>query len=309
MIDGAHPEVDALAKAVGALARQVVHDVNNARSLIANYAEFALDALPADSPARADIEAIARAGSAYAGIVERLERLAWPDTLVSEAVDAATWLAAATTVAIEGRERTSTVLVPADLGERAVALLVEACDATAVTLEQGRVTVSGRPRAEPIHRLGEWFAQAAFAAAGGSVEIREGGYVVTLRGGESTTPPSVVLVEDQPALRLLAERILRQRGYAVTATADIAQARATVLGLAQDPAVPLVVVTDVELPGGSGLDLLAELKRLRPDVRMAAMTAHDRPAGVDPAIGWITKPFTASDLVGAVERALSAPAG
>jgi CheY-like chemotaxis protein len=92
--------------------------------------------------------------------------------------------------------------------------------------------------------------------------------------GEPTPPPppaavelagqgTILVVEDEPAVRRLAARILRDHGYQVLEAEDPDAAREL---FAQHAAAIDLVVTDVVMPGSLGPTLVAELRASRPDL-------------------------------------------
>ena len=117
-----------------------------------------------------------------------------------------------------------------------------------------------------------------------------------VRGSET-----VLLVEDEDAIRMLAGRVLSEHGYRVVAARDAAEAREI---WSDHGATIDVVVSDVTLPGTSGLDLAGELLRARPELRVLFMSGFvpsglDRP-GLPENAGFLPKPFTINALLGAV---------
>jgi LmbE family N-acetylglucosaminyl deacetylase/CheY-like chemotaxis protein len=80
----------------------------------------------------------------------------------------------------------------------------------------------------------------------------------------------ILLVEDDPVVGgILTELLAGPGGFDVTHSSDSAQALKQVSSHSWD-----LVLTDVELPGMSGLELLQELKRLAPDLPVAVITSH-----------------------------------
>jgi DNA-binding NtrC family response regulator len=79
----------------------------------------------------------------------------------------------------------------------------------------------------------------------------------------------ILLVDDDESLRLVLRMELEELGYAVTAAASGEEA----LALAEREA-PDLVLTDVRMPGLSGLDLLARLRESAPGVTVILMTAY-----------------------------------
>lgn len=116
-------------------------------------------------------------------------------------------------------------------------------------------------------------------------------------------PYRVVVVEDDLDVADYTRTVLEKRlGCQVIAVSDPRQARAAVAQLQPD-----VVITDIEMPGVSGLELIAVYKEERPGVAIIVMTAH---VSVDYAIGalrnhadeFLTKPVSSADLVSHVTR-------
>jgi CheY-like chemotaxis protein len=80
----------------------------------------------------------------------------------------------------------------------------------------------------------------------------------------------ILLVEDDPEVALFAVHVLARRGrFEVTHTADPAVALRLVASGCWD-----LVLTDVEMPGMNGLDLLDALRRVAPGLPVAVVTAH-----------------------------------
>ena len=100
-------------------------------------------------------------------------------------------------------------------------------------------------------------------------------------------------------------RMLSLCGYAVVS----AQSGEEALTIAQEYAAPLdLVVTDVRMPGMSGPELVQELQKLRPGIRVMYMSAYSRdvlPPGVrDSDIPFLNKPFTMRTLALSVVETL-----
>lgn len=82
--------------------------------------------------------------------------------------------------------------------------------------------------------------------------------------------PRVLVVDDDPDLALLVKVLLERRASALV---EVASNGAMALTLAAD-FNPDVVVTDIEMPGLNGIELLSELRQRTPDVGVIVMTAH-----------------------------------
>jgi len=131
--------------------------------------------------------------------------------------------------------------------------------------------------------------------------------VLALRpaGGHET----VLLVEDDPAIRSVAERTLAARGYRILAAASAEEA----LPLARGAAVLDLLVSDVVLPGQNGWELARALQAERPSLRLLFMSGYAAEAGSGAAllpegVELLAKPFAPDDLLARVRAALDAPA-
>ena len=114
----------------------------------------------------------------------------------------------------------------------------------------------------------------------------------------------VLLVEDDPAVRLGCEQALDLEGIAVRAF-DSAEAVRT----AFSPGCPAVVISDVRLPGKDGLTLLRELRTLDAGLPVVLITGHGDinmavQAMKDGAYDFLEKPFPPEQLVEVARRAL-----
>ncbi|HLS82264.1 MAG TPA: nitrogen regulation protein NR(I) [Steroidobacter sp.] len=116
-------------------------------------------------------------------------------------------------------------------------------------------------------------------------------------------PLNVWLVDDDASIRWVLERALRQGGMAPTA---FDQADAALAAL--DRHRPDVLITDVRMPGHSGLELLKEIRSAQPELPVIVMTAH---SDLDSAVAayqggafeYLPKPFDIDQAVDLVKRA------
>ncbi len=130
-------------------------------------------------------------------------------------------------------------------------------------------------------------------------------------GSTTTNHPWILVVEDDDTLRRMLGVTLGKLGAVVCAPS----ARAAAAELASRPP-PSVVVTDVMMPGESGLDLVRKLHteaRFR-GIPVVVLSAKSDPHSVVDGINagarhYVTKPFKTSELVAKIERLLlhSAP--
>jgi two-component system cell cycle sensor histidine kinase/response regulator CckA len=116
----------------------------------------------------------------------------------------------------------------------------------------------------------------------------------------------VLLVEDEDAVRKLARITLEGRGYVVTDAADGESA----LGLLTPDRRLDVLVTDMTMPGIDGRELAGQIQALRPGLGVVFVSGYVPDAArLDevPGAVFLPKPFTPSDLLRAVGRALPRP--
>jgi two-component system, cell cycle sensor histidine kinase and response regulator CckA len=119
----------------------------------------------------------------------------------------------------------------------------------------------------------------------------------------------VLLVEDEPALREVARRILADNGYQVTAVGDGPQALAA---LASRLDHIDVLLTDVVMPQMHGQELAAKVATLHPGTRVVFMSGYTHgllsAQGVlEPGSHMIEKPFSEGTLLTKLHEVLSAP--
>jgi PAS domain S-box-containing protein len=129
----------------------------------------------------------------------------------------------------------------------------------------------------------------------------------TLMPARAEHAAMVLVVEDERAVRQLAERILTRAGYRVMAAASGADALALVQQ--QDVSIQLLL-TDVVMPNMSGKQLADALTVRYPDLRVLFMSGYTDNAIVhhgvlDAGIHFIGKPFTASALTRKVREVLA----
>lgn len=117
-------------------------------------------------------------------------------------------------------------------------------------------------------------------------------------------PDRILVVEDHPDLREFASGVLEHAGYSVIAVGSVEAAEAQFGTATVD-----VVVTDLKLPRGSGLDVLAAARRADPDAFVVFVTGFP---SVETAVtamkfgaaDYLIKPFTAEQLLTVVEAGL-----
>ena len=114
----------------------------------------------------------------------------------------------------------------------------------------------------------------------------------------------ILIVDDEPAMLENCARILEAKGYACCGLDDARRFRAVAEEFAPD-----LVVTDLRMPGADGMTILAVAVADDPARPVIIMTAHASVAAAvaavrEGAFDFITKPFTADELLVAVDRAV-----
>ena len=115
----------------------------------------------------------------------------------------------------------------------------------------------------------------------------------------------VLIAEDEALIRLDLAEMLREEGYQIVGEAADGQEAVEMT----ESLRPDLVIMDVKMPRRDGIDAAAEIaaKRIAPVVMLTAFSQRDlvekaRDAG---AMAYLVKPFSISDLVPAIELALS----
>src|SRR6266576_92445 len=116
--------------------------------------------------------------------------------------------------------------------------------------------------------------------------------------------PDILLVEDKDSLRRVMRLTLEHAGYGVTEAADARSALNEI-----STARHRLVLTDLRMPNGSGLDVLRAARAADPDVPVIVMTAYGSideavQAMKDGAHDFLQKPVDSNHLLLLVERAL-----
>jgi diguanylate cyclase (GGDEF)-like protein len=121
-----------------------------------------------------------------------------------------------------------------------------------------------------------------------------------------TAAPRVLVVDDEPSVTAVLDKILSSRGYDVVACNDAQMALAA---LRQQPAGYDIVLSDISLPGMDGLALIEEVQRLDGSVVCVVITGH---ATADQAISalrrgaydFVQKPFVIEQFHAVINRAM-----
>ena len=114
----------------------------------------------------------------------------------------------------------------------------------------------------------------------------------------------VMYVDDDEALVFLVQRLLRRRGYQVSGFTDPHEATAA---LRADPQRYDLLVTDYNMPGFCGVDLVREARHIRPDLPVALASGYvtaeiEQAAMAEGARALIHKPNDVEELCATVDR-------
>ncbi len=121
-----------------------------------------------------------------------------------------------------------------------------------------------------------------------------------------TTPATILVADDDSAIRTVLTQALTRKGYDVRTTGNTA----TLWRWVSDGDGDLVI-TDVAMPDGNGLDLLPQIRKRRDDLRVIVMSAQNTlltavKAAERGAFEYLPKPFDLPELLDVVDRALTA---
>jgi DNA-binding NtrC family response regulator len=114
----------------------------------------------------------------------------------------------------------------------------------------------------------------------------------------------ILIVEDKESLRTMLRKTLESRGYSVDEAADAYEARRRLQGMRY-----LVVLTDLKLPAGSGIDVLQAAREADPETPVVVMTAYGTVedavrAMKEGATDFLTKPVDTDHLLLLLDRAV-----
>jgi CheY-like chemotaxis protein len=135
-----------------------------------------------------------------------------------------------------------------------------------------------------------------------NVEPTQSSPVPTVAPGGSGT---ILIAEDERAVRELAREFLVLSGYNVLEARDGAEA----MDIARGHAGPIdLLITDVVMPRMGGRELTRSMAEIRPDTKVLYMSGYaefaTHPEQLDGKVSWLTKPFTRTALARMVEQVL-----
>jgi DNA-binding NtrC family response regulator len=113
----------------------------------------------------------------------------------------------------------------------------------------------------------------------------------------------ILVVDDEAAPRRIVVDLLRKQGYTVVEAGSTDEAL-----LAVKDTFPEIALLDIQMPGKSGLELLAELKKINPELQAVIVSAHaDFDKGLEAmkkgALDFLKKPVEFTEVLAVVARA------
>ena len=123
---------------------------------------------------------------------------------------------------------------------------------------------------------------------------------------KKSMPPAVLVAEDEPTVRTLAESIIAEFGYETFSAANAREA----LAVLDDDAPITLLFTDINMPDGpdglDGLELARRAVEIRPDLRVIYTTGGGLTDGMTALFveggTFLPKPFTRQGLIEAVQE-------
>jgi len=127
--------------------------------------------------------------------------------------------------------------------------------------------------------------------------------------------PLILVVDDEPDVEVLFRQQFRRDLRASRFAMDFARSGAQALEIVADAEASLILIlSDVNMPGMSGLDFLPKARQARPDVPVIMITAYGdaetrRRAVERGAAGLFTKPIDFPELRVEIDRRIEAAMG
>jgi two-component system cell cycle sensor histidine kinase/response regulator CckA len=138
-----------------------------------------------------------------------------------------------------------------------------------------------------------------------AAEAKRPAQLAETAGADLTGSGTILLVEDEDAVRLFGARALRNKGYTVIEARSGEQAMEVLNG-----GEPIqVLVSDVVMPGMDGVTLARFVRMERPDIKVILISGYSEDVardGIDPDAGihFLPKPFSLKQLAGAVKEVM-----
>jgi DNA-binding NtrC family response regulator len=116
-------------------------------------------------------------------------------------------------------------------------------------------------------------------------------------------PAKILIIDDEPGMRWVLEKLLKEEGYSVVKAADGME------GINKLTSDISMILLDYKMPGISGLETLDRIMTRHPEMAVIFMTGHSSmPVALEAlkkgARAYVTKPFHLSELKVTVKKAL-----
>jgi len=122
---------------------------------------------------------------------------------------------------------------------------------------------------------------------------------------DDTSPPRILVVDDEPSVIDVFQEFLSGQGYAISIAASGEEAVRMIPALRPD-----IILTDINLPGLSGLEVMRHAKQADPEVAVIVVTGYaSASTAIDAlrqgAFNYVTKPFDLDEVNQIIERAIA----
>ena len=129
----------------------------------------------------------------------------------------------------------------------------------------------------------------------------------TLRPPKLEAASAILLVEDDPLVGAVERNVLERAGHVLITARNAQQAEAEIV--ARGESSVHLLITDVVLPGMSGLELASRLRERNPELKVLYTSGYPRlpEEGAElerPGVEFLAKPFSPAELLNRVERLL-----
>lgn len=306
---------------IGQLTSGIAHEFNNVLTVILTQAQLAVGTLPADrSDLRHDLTDLSDAARRGAELVQKLLGFSRSQKLDLQPLSLAEYMREVMgtlrrvlpeTIEVEFEADEAGAVVEADSGALQQILLNLATNARDAMPDGGTLHIELRrtrlyAEDRPPHAWVEPGPYACIAVSDTGVGMDQQTLARVLEPFFTT-----LLVEDDPTLRTVAERLLKKVGYRVLTALDGADGL-DVYQAHHSEIAP--VITDMVMPKASGVDLYEAIRRQSRTTNVLFTSGYPAPnyrksVSGDANVAFVTKPWTVSDLLARVRAMLDAPPG
>src|SRR5437667_10559619 len=125
------------------------------------------------------------------------------------------------------------------------------------------------------------------------------------READASPPAKILVIDDEPAVLEVFREFLGMQGYRVSSAPSGEEAVRLIPDLKPD-----IILTDINLPGLSGLEVMRFAKSVDPEIGVVVVTGHASASNAIEALrqgafNYITKPFDLDEIHEVVERAIA----